>query len=656
VSAIVGLYNTDGKPVDRGDVNRMLDSLAHRGSDRAGIWSEGVIGVGHRMLWTTPESLHEKQPLLDQSRDLIITADARIDNREELIAALGLNGGAPSAITDSQLILAAYEKWGEICPEKLLGDFAFVIWDGRKQVLFCARDYFGVKPFYYYFLSGRFFVFASEIKALLSHPEVPRRLNEVRVGEYLASMFDDKTITFYAGILRLPPAHCLTIDRHGMQLRSYWSLDPSRELHLGSDDAYAAAFREIFVKAVLCRLRSAFPVASSLSGGLDSSSVSCVAQRLVAQEDDSRLRTFSIVFDQLAQCDERPFINKVLARDGFDPRYISGDGIGPLKDIEEILWHQDEPFYAPGLFSTWLLYRSASEQGVRILLDGHDGDGTVSHGHGRLDELATGGRWIALTIEARGLAKVFGKPFGKMVWSYVRHCKLDPMLSRFPLPKRMRGISRAIYQRMRFRDPPSDQPSWRGILNPDFAERIDLPERYRAWRRAQPGATWGERQMHYRALLGGLQPFSLEVLDRAAAAFSFELRHPFWDKRLVEFCLALPSEQKLYGGWSRTVLRRAMADFLPPEVRWRVAKTDFLPSFSRGLLVHERERLDAVVLNDLEIINDYVDVLALRRLHERLLRQRSPRKMQEVLALWKAVSLALWLRCVREKGGAYGSP
>jgi asparagine synthase (glutamine-hydrolysing) len=651
VSAIVGLYNTDGKPVDRGDVNRMLDRLAHRGSDGSGLWSKGSIGLGHRMLWTTPESLHEKQPFLNQNDDLAITADARIDNREELIAALDLTDPAPKSIPDSQLILAAYEKWGERCAEKLLGDFAFVIWDKRKQALFCARDHFGVKPFYYYFLSGRFFVFASEIKALLSHPGISCKINEARIAEYLASMFDDKTITFYAGIVRLPPAHCLIIDRHGMQLRSYWSLDPSRELRLDSDDAYAEAFREIFIKAVLCRLRNAFPVASSLSGGLDSSSVSCVAQRLVAQQDGSQLRTFSIVFDQVAQCDERPFINTVLAKGGFEARYISGDGIGPLKDIEEILWYQDEAFYAPGLFSTWQLYRSASEQGVRILLDGHDGDGTVSHGDGRLHELAQAGRWATLTTEARGLAKVYGAPFGKIVSSYVWHYNLDPLLSRSQVCTRIRSISRSLRRRMCFDNFPSDQPPWKAIVNPDFAQRIGLGERYRTWRQAQPSGARSEREMHYRTLAAGLQPFALEVFDKAAAAFSIEPRYPFWDKRLVEFCLALPSEQKLYGGWSRIVLRRAMADFLPSEIQWRVAKTDFLPSFSHGLLVHERERLHAVVLSNLELIEDYVDTLALRRLHELLLRQRSRGKLQEILALWRVVSLALWLRYLREKGG-----
>ena len=396
----------------------------------SGLWSDGSIGLGHRMLWTTPESLHEKQPLLNQSGDLVITADARIDNREELIAALDLTDRAPYSITDSQLILAAYEKWGEICPEKLLGDFAFVIWDGRKQALFCARDHFGVKPFYYYFLSGRFFVFASEIKALLSHPEVPRRLNEVRVGEYLASMFDDKTITFYAGILRLPPAHSLTVSRAGTQLQQYWSLDPSRELQLGSDDAYAEAFRELFIEAVRCRLRTAFPVGSMLSGGMDSSSITCVARQLLARDGGRRLLTFSAIFDEVTQCDERPFINAVLAQNSLEPHYVHGDRLSPLADLDHVLWHQDEAFYAPNLFLTWNLYGAAKEQGVRILLDGFDGDTTVSHGEGYLDELAYAGQWFTLAAEIRAYARTFNLSSRRLLWSYAWCYGLDPMISR----------------------------------------------------------------------------------------------------------------------------------------------------------------------------------------------------------------------------------
>jgi asparagine synthase (glutamine-hydrolysing) len=161
----------------------MVDILAHRGPDGAGAWSEESVGLGHRMLHTTPESLNEKLSLVDDRRGLVLTADARLDNRDELITALGFGGRPCEELTDSELILGAYKRWGERCPERLLGDFAFAIWDRRRQELFCARDHIGVKPFYYH-RAGKLFVFASEIKALLCVPEVPRRLNEVRVAPF----------------------------------------------------------------------------------------------------------------------------------------------------------------------------------------------------------------------------------------------------------------------------------------------------------------------------------------------------------------------------------------------------------------------------------------------------------------------------------------
>ena len=166
MSGIIGIHYLDGRPVDRENLTKMVDILAHRGPDGADIWVDGCVGLGHRMLWTTPESLIEKLPLENQRGDLVITADARIDNRDELIAALQINNRPSDKVVDSELILAAYEKWGEDCPEHLLGDFAFAIWDERRELLFCARDHFGVKPFYYYFANNTF-AFGSEIKALL---------------------------------------------------------------------------------------------------------------------------------------------------------------------------------------------------------------------------------------------------------------------------------------------------------------------------------------------------------------------------------------------------------------------------------------------------------------------------------------------------------
>src|SRR2546425_624531 len=304
----------------------MLARLEHRGPDGTGAWREGPVALGHGMLHTTPESLREQQPLVGTRGDLVLAADARIDNRGELCSLLP----APSDATDAELILAAYERWGEHCPEHLLGDFAFAIWDGRTERLFCARDHFGVKPLYYHHRPGRLFAFASEIKGLLALADIPRRLNETRVAAYLVPLFEDKEVTFYEEILRLPPAHRLTVNRDGARTERYWALDPGHELRLGSDEAYAEAFRELFTDAVRCRLRSAFPVGAMLSGGLDSSSIVCVARRLVAADGGARLHTISANFDEPPQIAERRFLNAVVAQNGVRPHYLRGDPTTPL--------------------------------------------------------------------------------------------------------------------------------------------------------------------------------------------------------------------------------------------------------------------------------------------------------------------------------------
>lgn len=611
----------------------MVASIGHRGPDGAGVWSLGPMGLGHRMLWTTPESLHEKLPLVNESGEIAITADARIDNRDDLIALLGIPGRSRERISDSQLILHAYEKWGEHCPERLLGDFAFAVWDGRRQVLFCARDYFGVKPFYYHG-SDQAFRFASEIKALLCLPQVPRSLNEARVAEYLMLMLDDKAATLYRDIFRLPPAHTMTVSREGIRLQAYWSLDPSRELRLGSDAEYAEAFRGIFTEAVRCRLRSAFPTGAMLSGGLDSSSITCAARELLAQEGGPQLHTFSAIFDNVPECDERPFINAVLAGGRIQAHYLYADRLSPLADLDRVFWHEDEAFQAPNLFMHWGLYRAANQQGVRALLDGIDGDTTVSHGAMYLTELARAWRWIPLAKEIRKVAPHFGLSPGKLVCRYVwRYSLISPARELSPRP--LRTIWWAL--RRRHRSAREMIP----IINRGFALRSGLEQRIQARLDRRSNVPQTEREHHCQQLTGGIIPFFLEVADRAGAAFSVEPRYPFFDKRLAEFCLALPSEQKLHDGWTRVVMRRAMSGLLPVEVQWRGGKSDLSPNFTRGLLTSDRKLLDDVILNDPGAVEEYVDISALREAYHRYMSRRST---DDELTVWNVVLLALWVK------------
>jgi len=195
---------------------------------------------------------------------------------------------------------------------------------------------------------------------------VPRRLDESRIADRLAGagVLGDERGTFYDGILRLLPAHSMTVDAGGTRTDRYYSLDPVRELHLASDDEYAAQLQELFVEAVRCRMRSAFPVAATLSGGLDSSAVACVARDLLAREGAGPLLTVSAIFDQVPECDERPYINAVLTQGGFAPHYLDGDQIGPFTDLAQVLKHEDEPHHSQNLYLAWAWLAAAKEQGA----------------------------------------------------------------------------------------------------------------------------------------------------------------------------------------------------------------------------------------------------------------------------------------------------
>ncbi|BAZ65658.1 MAG: lasso peptide isopeptide bond-forming cyclase [Pelatocladus maniniholoensis HA4357-MV3] len=666
MSGIMGIYHPNHHPVDREDLGLMLEVLAHRGLDGTDIWVNGAVGFAHRMLWTTPESLIEKLPLVNKTSDIIITSDARIDNRDELLKILQFDHLPHDKITDSQIILAAYEKWGEECSEHLLGDFAFAIWDQRQQILFCSRDHFGVKPFYYYHQLGQAFIFASEIKALFCLQQVPRQINEVRIADFLALMMEDKAITTYQDILRLPPAHSMVVSHSGIRSWCYWTLDPHREIKLDSDEAYAEEFRKIFTEAVRCRMRSAFPIGSHLSGGLDSSSITCVVRELLAQQGDTQLHTFSNIFDEVTECDERTYINAVLEQGGLIPHYVKADQFGPLSDIKEIWQYEDEALLGPSHFYPWRLNQAAKQAGVRIVFDGLDGDTTVCHGVPRLRELAHQGKWSTFVAEAQGVAqnleaspqsllKAYGiaelqkqaRQFRWLTFAFavnqIHHSfniSRKYLLVNYGLKSLIPKSIRQLWQRWRGRTPSKSPLA--PLVNSSFAQRIGLDERILALDNSnQPPLT--TREQHWRDLSQGIFPYILEQLDRYAAPFSLEARHPFLDKRLVEFCLALPAEQKLSQGLGRMVMRRALIGILPEAVRWRGGKANMTSNFMHGMLTLHRQLLDEVISDHLKAIEEYIEPDYLQAAYRRMISEQKVSE-ENTMTVWQAIVLALWFR------------
>ena len=625
MSGIAGLIYLDGRPVVQPDLERMASTLNHRGPDGGGIWCHESAGLAHRLLHTTPESLHEVLPRRSRNSNVVLTADARIDNRDDLIRLLRLGNRPPHEITDSELILHAYEQWGEQCPEQLLGDYAFAIWDASQQRLFCARDAYGVNPFFYHHQPGRLFVFGSEIKALLAHDDVPDQVNEAQIRRFMHWNWGSGESTFYRDILRLPAAHALSVTASGLKTWRYWAPDPEREVRFKSDAEYEEAFRDVFSEAVRCRLRSAFPVGSMLSGGIDSSSIACTARTLLANENRAALHTFSLVFDAAADCDERRFINPVLAQGGFEPHLILADDLTPLDDIDRVHWHLDEPAHVCLYALPWAKYRTAAAHSTRVLLDGLMGDEILGNraSEWQLTELARKGRLIKLLTTTHQYAR----NMGRSPWLVLRKEVARPLA-----PASVARAWRALRRR------PAHELNLNG-LSGSFVAPSNTPGN--GARAALPPVRRTIRERHASAADARWYHGPFGLANLMAAAHGVEARYPFVDRRVVEFCVALPIEQKFRGGWPRSIVRRSLGGILPEEVRWRTDKGHLTTWYKLGIAAVERERFDRMVFSD---TGDSAELIDLGALRERLDGYRTGNDSVLTSVIWMPFIMAYWLK------------
>ena len=622
MSGIAAVWRLDGAPLDRATLDRMIERTGPPLADAAGAWVDGSVGLGHRALHATPESLQEKLPFVGEAGDVVVTADVRLDNRDELIAALAPPRRGTDVIGDTELLLRAWERWAEECPRHLLGDFALAIWDARRRVIFCARDPAGIKPLYYH-LGPRLFAAASGTAALLTVPGVPRRLDELRLASFLVPELDDRVTTSYEGLSRLPAGHQLTVTARGGVPHPYWQLDPARELAGASDAAYAERFRELFTAAVRCRLRSASPVAAALSGGLDSSSVVCVARSIQTEAGAGPLATYTARFPTIPNCDEARYVASVEAPGGLAPWHLRGDVLDPLGELEDAPIPEIESLHAPGYYMHRALYRAARADGHGVFLEGMGGDAVVSHGMGYLDDLARHGRWLALGHEVRLLSRAFGRPTWRVLKS-VAGSAAAPSIRRT-----WRHLKRA---------------GWLGParIRADFARRIGVEERLRAAEpESRPSGADGARREHWRQLRSPRLTATLETLAADADAARIDLRDPFLDRRLMEFCLALPASQKIQQGRTRIVARRALATLLPPEVRDRPGKSVLDLMLGSALAVYGRPRLDRLMNEAVGALSPYVPGDSIRGAYRGYVDRGGP---TDVSRVWRYATLTLWLR------------
>lgn len=668
MSGIAGVFYRDGRTASSDVVARMAGVLAHRGNG-ARIICVGAAGFA-QMAFPVSDAPPRTNPVLRRASQTLAVADARLDNRDELIGILRIADGVRTS--DASLIAAAYERWGTRCTEHLVGDFAFVISDGRRGEIFCARDAMGVKPLYW-FESRDLFAFASEARALLALAEVPRELDPIHVAMFIDGTIGDRDRTHFKAIRRLPAAHTMVVDRSQTTQAEYWRPDPHREVRLGSSQDYADAFLEIFTEAVRTRMRTAKPVAAALSGGLDSSSIVCVARELQRAVSTLPIETISLVFPSLPQrdlrlIDERRYIDSVIRGGGVEATEVLADELSPTDMIDEALEHLDEPFAAPNLYLHWAMYRAARGRGAEVFLDGFDGDTTVSHGFGRLDGLMHRGEWQRYEHELRALAT----RRGVRAETLVSHLALPQLASmarrgswldwvrtvrqlnrRFALPLASTtmnfGLRPAVPARIRsaYRAARRAPAASTGLLRRELARSL----REHAPTLRDEASPQSEREAHILGLMQPAYQATLELADQCAAAFGIEPAYPFFDRRLIDFCVAVPESEKLADGWPRLVFRRAMAGILPEEIRLRSDKGNLSPNFHRGL---RAALADSPELSPDSPLADFVEPGALDELRRDYCAETSTLgRSAEGHMLYRLLVLERWL--ARERAPAKAS-
>jgi asparagine synthase (glutamine-hydrolysing) len=643
---IAGIVQTNERRLDAGLLEAMTGSLAHRGPDGegyvllarggrekpfavAGKLSQAVrtdqglgpyrIGLGHRRLAVVDLSPLGHQPMGSDDGAQWITYNGEVYNAPELRRELTALGHRFRSSSDTEVVLAAYRQWGQGCLARFNGMFAFALWDGLEQELFCARDRFGIKPFYYR-QEGSRLLFASEIKALLQDRSYKAKPNDRIVYDYLAFSRQDHTgETFFQDVRQLAPGEWMKIKpgegSGGLKIeRERWwrfPLDIGKQM-LSLEDA-AARTRELLEDAVRLELRADVPVGSCLSGGLDSSSIVCLMSALLRGQ--SRPRTFSSCHED-ERFDERRYIRQVLERTGAGNEEVFPDAARLYEDLPRLLWHQEEPFAGTSIMAQWAVMGAAGRSGMKVLLDGQGADellfGYPGFMGSRLADLIKTGKW------GRGLREW-------QAWRDI-HAGLQPTawagLVRGLVPA---GLAAGL-RRWNLGD---DQ--W---LDPGFAGTWSQMGREGALKRGSVLQTHMER-----AVTGDL-PALLHYEDRNAMAFSIEARAPFLDHRLVEWLAVMPPELKLRRGMTKVVLREAMSGILPEEVRLRRDKMGFVTPQDQWLRVELRPQIEALFKSESFNSRPYWKAERIREWYGRYCSGRA----EVGPTVWRWVNLECWLR------------
>ena len=580
MSAIFGIINKTGKPIEEKAMQKMQESLVHRSTDGSGTWHSDNIFIGHHKLAITPEQQGEQLPV--EEDDLVITSDARLDNRHELINRLKSEMTVQPVISDASLILAAYRKWDEKCVDYLDGEFAFAIWNKRTHKLFCAVDHIVFRPLYY-FDTPSVFIFSSEMKGILAVKETPNIFNEESLIEYFFRQ-SDLTKTHNDEIFVLCGGHKLVLQNNRLNITRYWNPEPLGKYHFKNDEDWAGCLRDLLFQSVENRLRTNLPVGIGLSGGLDSSSIACIAGKILEKRNQT-LYAFSSVLPeghQGIERDERKYIGIVGKHlKNLDQTFVEAGEVGPFSNLEQT-FAIDETMPNPFHYMDQAILTAAKERHIGLLLSGYGGDFFVSD---------------------QG---------NEVIYELIKDFKF--------------GTALKLINQLKY----NEKKTFYALLKREFARQTAIGKAFISWKHRKE-INWQRDSMlqedfylkHSRSInfsyISHPVRFMLDYIETGRpgrvmgmwanrhGAYAMESGVPLYDKQIIEFMFDVPIEQYLAGGNRRSLLRRAMEGILPHEIQWRRDKLPYTPDFHNRIIKEKLFIDDILNATSLNFAWKYID-------------------------------------------------
>lgn len=621
---ITGLVNQEQQQHDlRVTIKKMNDLIQHRGPNDEGFFFDTNLALGHRRLSIIDLSQAGHQPMTYLNR-YTITFNGEIYNYLELREQLIALGYAFVSHSDTEVILAAYAAWGEACVEHFNGMWAFAIYDCEAATFFCSRDRFGVKPFYYCEI-GAYFAFGSEIKQFTHLPGWSAELDMAVAYDFLMHSWMNHTAqTFFKGVYQLQAGHNLiySLKTHTFQVSKWYHLDARIKPSKLKFDAAKAEFLKLFETAVKLRLRSDVKVGSCLSGGMDSSAIVCMMhQILVAEAHTGSQETVSSCFED-KRFDEQEYIDAVIKDTQVNAHKVFSDFNDLFVELDNIIWHQDQPFGSTSVFAQWNVYKEAKHNDLRVMLDGQGADEHLTGYHGYYEAyfmaLIKKGRFIKLFKEIAAYQRMHHYPVSKIIKILLNAPGLKTIKK---LLKRTAKTAAA-------------EPSWWVNSN---AKGLGIKE--------MSAAADSIYQLSQKLLWFTSLPALLHFQDRDSMAFSVESREPFLDYHLVEFALSLPDDYKIHAGITKYILRQAMAGIVPQKVLNRYDKMGFVTPESAWMQAHAELFTDELALAS-ERLKNYVNQEQVVADFKQALANKS---IVMGSIYWRLICLGRWLKVFEVK-------